>query len=171
MGLRCLLGHDFGPPEIEREREETGDEMVVTVRETETCRRCGEERVVSENKEVTAIRSPSEVDLDDGADASDSPDGPDARAKAAEPGDSTEPTSSSTGSTTDAGGVDVAPEGSDDGVILDDDERAQVFPGVTVHKDGHAHVIEADAETVDSRVFVFVEDQFGEDSYELLAED
>ncbi|WP_101295395.1 DUF7093 family protein [Halegenticoccus soli] len=57
MGLRCLFGHDFGDPEIEREREEQGKEMVVTVREVETCRRCGERRIVSENKEVTAVAS------------------------------------------------------------------------------------------------------------------
>jgi hypothetical protein len=35
MGLRCLLGHDYGETEIEREREEDGDEMVVTIREVE----------------------------------------------------------------------------------------------------------------------------------------
>lgn len=133
MGLRCLLGHDFGPPEIEREREETGDEMVVTVREIKTCRRCGEERVVSENKEVTAIRSPSEVDLDESETSDTAGDAGDAtgRERAAGAGDSTEPEGRSAApasaeSTANAGGVDVAPEGTDDGVILDDedDERA-----------------------------------------------
>ncbi|WP_224270216.1 DUF7093 family protein [Haloprofundus salinisoli] len=55
MGLRCLLGHDFDEPELEREREENGEERVVTIREVKTCIRCGETQVVSENKEVTAI--------------------------------------------------------------------------------------------------------------------
>ncbi|SEO51771.1 hypothetical protein SAMN04487948_10332 [Halogranum amylolyticum] len=61
MGLRCLLGHDFADPEIEREREEEGEEMVVTVREVKTCTRCGHTRIISENKEVTSIRPASEV--------------------------------------------------------------------------------------------------------------
>ncbi|MFA9515744.1 hypothetical protein ACERIT_00745 [Halopenitus sp. H-Gu1] len=55
MGLRCLLGHDFGEPTVEREREEEGDQVVITVREIEECDRCGERRVVSENKEVTTL--------------------------------------------------------------------------------------------------------------------
>jgi hypothetical protein len=55
MGLRCLLGHDFGEPETERERNEEGNEVVVTVREVKTCERCGEKQVVSENKEITSI--------------------------------------------------------------------------------------------------------------------
>lgn len=66
MGLRCLLGHDFGEAEVERDREEEGDEMVVTIREVKTCRRCGTERVISENKEVTSIRTAEEVGLDSG---------------------------------------------------------------------------------------------------------
>lgn len=69
MGLRCLLGHDFGEAEVEREREENGDEMVVTIREVKTCQRCGTERVISENKEVTSIRTAEEVGLDSGGDA------------------------------------------------------------------------------------------------------
>ena len=55
MGLRCLLGHDFSEPEIEKEREEDGREVVTTVREVKTCSRCGETQVVSENTEVTTI--------------------------------------------------------------------------------------------------------------------
>jgi hypothetical protein len=55
MGLRCLLGHDFDEPETERERNEEGNEVVVTVREVKTCTRCGEKQVVSENKEITSI--------------------------------------------------------------------------------------------------------------------
>jgi hypothetical protein len=60
MSLRCsLLGHDYGDAEIEREREEQGSEVVVTVREFEECNRCGKRSVISENKEVTALDSPA----------------------------------------------------------------------------------------------------------------
>ncbi|MFD1598717.1 DUF7093 family protein [Halobellus rarus] len=65
MGLKCrLLGHAYGDSEVERSREEQGDEVVVTIREMQVCERCGAEQVVSQNKEVTAIRSPAEVGLD-----------------------------------------------------------------------------------------------------------
>ncbi|MFC5368519.1 DUF7093 family protein [Salinirubrum litoreum] len=72
MGLRCLLGHDYGDPELERDRDEQGEEVVVTIREVATCTRCGAERVVSENKEVTSIASPAEIEglaADDAHDA------------------------------------------------------------------------------------------------------
>ncbi|MFB6146472.1 MAG: hypothetical protein ABEJ08_02170 [Halobacteriaceae archaeon] len=63
MSLRCsLLGHDFGDPETEREREERGDEAVTTVREVRTCRRCGERRVLSENTEVTHVGDDTSAD-------------------------------------------------------------------------------------------------------------
>jgi len=56
MGLRCsLLGHNFGDSEVEREREEQGSEVVVTIREEQTCSRCGKTKLVSENKEVTSL--------------------------------------------------------------------------------------------------------------------
>ncbi|MDS0297650.1 hypothetical protein NDI76_02710 [Halogeometricum sp. S1BR25-6] len=70
MGLKCrLLGHQYGDPEIERDREERGDEVVVTIREIQVCQQCGAEHVVSENKEVTTIRSAQEVGLDRQSDA------------------------------------------------------------------------------------------------------
>ena len=56
MGLRCsLLGHAYADPEIDRDRDDRGDEVVVTVRETKTCERCGAETVVSENTEVRPV--------------------------------------------------------------------------------------------------------------------
>ncbi|RQG94415.1 DUF7093 family protein [Natrarchaeobius chitinivorans] len=56
MVLRCsLLGHDYGETEVQREREERGSEVVVTVQEFEECARCGERNVISENTEVTSI--------------------------------------------------------------------------------------------------------------------
>ncbi|GGL33746.1 hypothetical protein GCM10009037_16680 [Halarchaeum grantii] len=83
MGLKCsLLGHEYGEPETEREREERGDEVVETVRTVEYCERCGAERVVSENTEVRSIRqAPPSLGDDrdetaataDTADATDAP--------------------------------------------------------------------------------------------------
>ena len=99
MSLRCsLLGHSYGDAEIEREREEQGSEVVVTVREFEECERCGDRKVVTENKEVTALETPARdinsaqedgasgaaggnAGSESGSDASagvDSPSGPDA---------------------------------------------------------------------------------------------
>ena len=61
MGVRCLLGHDFNEPELQREREEQGDEVIVTVREEKTCTRCGYSKTVSENKEITSIEQLAET--------------------------------------------------------------------------------------------------------------
>jgi len=56
MGFRCsLLGHNYGDSEVEREREEQGSEVVVTIREEQTCSRCGKTKLLSENKEVTSL--------------------------------------------------------------------------------------------------------------------
>ncbi|MDZ7701202.1 MAG: hypothetical protein U5J98_03580 [Halobacteriales archaeon] len=54
MGLRCLIGHDYGQPQTSRDRRERGNEVVTTVTEYRECTRCGHTRVISENKEVTA---------------------------------------------------------------------------------------------------------------------
>lgn len=65
MGLQCsILGHSFEPAGVEREREEQGSEVVTTEREIERCRRCGNERVVSESTEVTAVVDADAVGLD-----------------------------------------------------------------------------------------------------------
>jgi hypothetical protein len=110
MGLRCsLLGHDFGDPEVEREREERGSEVVLTVREIAECRRCSRTNVVSENKEVTALHGRDERD-EDGSDADLTVDA-----------DATpEP---STGEASDADENEVDEEDQeDDAVIIEDDE-------------------------------------------------
>jgi hypothetical protein len=52
MGLRCIIGHDYGEPQRTRERDESGDELVVTVREYRECRQCGHQKTISENTEV-----------------------------------------------------------------------------------------------------------------------
>src|SRR6056297_688033 len=72
MGLRCLLGHDFGEPELQREREEDGDEVVTTVKEVKTCARCGETQIVSENTEVTTMEQLAD---EAAADAAATPEG------------------------------------------------------------------------------------------------
>lgn len=72
MGLKCsVLGHKYGDETVERDREEQGSEVVITIREIETCERCDAERVVSENKEVTSIATPDdpETGADDAAGA------------------------------------------------------------------------------------------------------
>ncbi|EJN59479.1 DUF7093 family protein [Halogranum rubrum] len=125
MGLRCLLGHDFADPEIEREREEEGAEMVVTVREVKTCTRCGQTQILSENKEVTSIR-PARSDEPDPAETDDA---------ATEPnpdsggwGDANSSSFEETTAGDDSSFVDddfeppqTAEE--DDGVILEDDDE------------------------------------------------
>lgn len=63
MAIKCsLLGHKFGESSVERDREEQGSEVIITITETEVCERCGEERVVSENKEVTSLEMPHDVE-------------------------------------------------------------------------------------------------------------
>jgi hypothetical protein len=68
MGLRCLIGHDFGDLQTERDRRERGDEVVVTIREYRECARCGETRLVSENKEVRSAVTEEPSEESDGAD-------------------------------------------------------------------------------------------------------
>jgi len=66
MSFKCsVFGHAYGDAEIEREREEDGSEVVTTIRETQTCERCGESRVVSENKEVTTLETAADIVSED----------------------------------------------------------------------------------------------------------
>ena len=59
MSLKCsILGHRFDETAVERDRQEDGSEVVTTITELETCTRCGETRVVSENKEVRTLETP-----------------------------------------------------------------------------------------------------------------
>ncbi|MFB6303126.1 MAG: hypothetical protein ABEH78_09740 [Haloferacaceae archaeon] len=104
MELRCLLGHEFGEREVERERREEGDEVVVVYRTVENCRRCGERRVVSENKEVRALGALAGSESNDAA--------ADERAPAAGVGGATDdrPDGTPDGNETD-GGDDAGPPG------------------------------------------------------------
>ena len=56
-------------------------------------------------------------------------------------------------------------------VMLDPGEEEELFPGVEVRVDGYAVEIEADPEAARGRVFVFEEDELGEESYELVSEE
>ena len=102
MGLRCLLGHDFDEPELRREREENGEEVVITVSEEKTCSRCGYTKTVSENKEVTSIEQLAQT-------AGDSEPSATGTTTTAEQTDTT----AATGETATAGG-DAAPTTADD---------------------------------------------------------
>ncbi|ERH01615.1 MAG: hypothetical protein J07HN6_01171, partial [Halonotius sp. J07HN6] len=132
MGIRCLLGHDFGDPELERDREEQGDEVVVTVSEQQTCTRCGATKVVSENTEVTSLEqltetADDEVAAGDDTDAEPAADAPAATA-ADEPSADSQP-ADETGESVSAETIPEAPAttadaGADtetDGVTVSDD--------------------------------------------------
>lgn len=114
MGVTCsLLGHDYGAEETDREREERGDEVVITVRELRVCSRCGAELVTSENTEVRPVKSDPE---EAGAESTES-----------EPPSESRPGTRS-GPEVDVD-ADVGPEtsgspdtGSGDAIILEDDE-------------------------------------------------
>jgi hypothetical protein len=54
-------------------------------------------------------------------------------------------------------------------VVLDPNEETSIFPGVLVRDTNPRVEIEADPETARGRVFVFVEDEISEQSYELVA--
>jgi len=53
-------------------------------------------------------------------------------------------------------------------VMLDLDEETSVFPGVTVRNKQHRVRVEMDPETTEGRVFVFAEDEMGEQSWEIV---
>lgn len=129
MSFGCFLfGHDFGDAEVEREREEQGSEVITTIRERETCSRCGTYRVVSENTEVTTLETPADVVDDDSTEGTDADpeSAPGAAAvddsgspggETAERGEATEPTAVDHATDPATTGVDAE---ADDGVILDD---------------------------------------------------
>jgi hypothetical protein len=124
MGFKCsLLGHKFDETAVERDRTEEGTEVVITITEIETCSRCGESRVVSENKEVTTMESPPETDAD--APAADAAGGQGSDADAATPPEATDTTGSP--ETADAAANDAAATdpGSDDAEIIDADADAE----------------------------------------------
>jgi ribosomal protein S27AE len=119
MGLKCsVLGHSFEPADFEREREEQGSEVVTVVREIERCVRCGEQRVVSESTEVTAVVDEADVDLERG-DAADRGAGTTTDA----PGMETDiGADAAAGPTDDEGAFEARDPAEEDTEILTDDE-------------------------------------------------
>lgn len=107
MGIRCsLLGHDFGPPETERNREERGDEVVITIRELQVCTRCGAEQVTSESTEVRPVRPAPDSVTEEEPDTAAEPTSAPPEEPSAHPA---------------AGGDEPDPDVEDDAVILEDD--------------------------------------------------
>lgn len=128
MSLKCsVLGHRFGETSVERSREESGNEVVITEQEVRTCERCGHQRVVSENKEVTT-REPADDGLA-GTDKSTSP-GRASSTQTDTPVDEPDPqpvdeTAPSPGVENGTDGGGTAAPGADDGVILEPDEESE----------------------------------------------
>ena len=126
MGLRCLLGHDFGEPELQREREEEGDEVVTTVKEVKTCARCGETQIVSENTEVTTMEQLADEAAAKAGGGNDAAagagDAPSAAEETADSGAAPEQVEADDAATAGEGlTLDEEPgAGSDDAVIIDD---------------------------------------------------
>jgi len=57
-------------------------------------------------------------------------------------------------------------------VILESGDEEELFPGVTVRRiDGNRTEVDADPEIARGRVFVFVEDDWGEQSFEMVNAD
>ncbi|WP_128905975.1 DUF7093 family protein [Halorubrum amylolyticum] len=153
MGLRCLLGHDFDEPELRREREEDGNEVVTTVTEVKTCARCGETQVVSENTEVTTM----EQLTDEATAAGDGRTGPDADSDREAPMTGVEgagPEGVEVGADSGTAAADAAglgDDGGDDAVIIDDgseaDDAATDGPGAPGATDAGTPEAEPDGPT------------------------
>jgi hypothetical protein len=122
MSLKCsVLGHRFGDPTVERSRDESGSEVVITIQEVQTCDRCGQERVVSENKEVTTLETPEETPDPAGETPAESRDGSADEGTVREdepPVAEAEPAAATAGSGPDLGAAEEEP---DDGVILEEE--------------------------------------------------
>jgi hypothetical protein len=54
-------------------------------------------------------------------------------------------------------------------VVVESGETDEVFPGVIVGRDGQRNRVIADPEVAGGRVFVFVEDGWTEESYEIVS--
>lgn len=175
MGLTCsLLGHAFEDTDVERDREEQGSEVVTIVREVETCRRCGETRTISENKEVTAIVEPDDVGKTDDQSA-----GLGSMAETAEDGSTT------TDSTTDHPKVDADDAATDPGFeppddpaeedaeILSDDREARRGPGQWPEEEDDFEPTRLTGNRTDAtdRAAGAVDDGDGDDEQEVQAEE
>lgn len=76
MGLRCrIFGHAYDEAETEQEKQRRDEVLVTTFRETEICRRCGHENVVTEYS-VTAPLAAAEQTADAATDGPSGDPGP-----------------------------------------------------------------------------------------------
>ncbi len=56
-------------------------------------------------------------------------------------------------------------------ILLEQGESEEIFPGVTAHhRDGYRNEVEAEPAVARGRVFVFIEDEWGEQSYEFVSD-
>jgi len=146
MGIKCsVLGHAYGETTVERDREEQGSEVVITIREVETCDRCGNERVVSENKEVTSIETP---DDEDGYSGDDTPDdaGADATSDDGETGDTEGETEELSAAGEELSASEIVGGATDTSSTDDDDEDATPSPPDGNEPDTGAEIIDAESE-------------------------
>jgi DNA-directed RNA polymerase subunit RPC12/RpoP len=129
MSLKCsIFGHRFDEPAVERSRDESGSEVVITIREVQTCDRCGHQRIVSENKEVTTLE-PTDAPPDKSEPIEESPpagnaDGPQATQFAGEGGIMADEEPVVPEAEPDAGEATEeasAESGPDDGIILEEE--------------------------------------------------
>ncbi|OIB58507.1 DUF7093 family protein [Natrialba sp. SSL1] len=147
MVLRCsLLGHDYGESDVEREREERGSEVVVTVQEYEECVRCGDRHVISENTEVTSLSavSATQTESDTVTDAT-APDSETTSTPDPDPSHdevSTPPTDEPTHATADSSTteIDEADGVTDDGMIIDGEPDAAAVESGTEPEYGDGDV-------------------------------
>ena len=145
MGLRCILGHDFGETQTEREREERGDEVVETVTEVRECSRCGQREVVSESTEVTPLDTAAggtgtSGDTTDAAGPAPGGAGADRPASTGRSGATTDPETGHDPTPSDpAEPTDAVPE-SDVDVVIDEESEPDPEP------EDDAEIIDAEAE-------------------------
>ncbi|WP_257299693.1 hypothetical protein [Haloarchaeobius sp. FL176] len=125
MGLMCSLrGHDWSERELEDERDERGNEVVLTVREYEVCSRCDARNLVSENTEVTTVADTGDGTSDDAESEETGNDEPheterEPAAPPAEPDD--DPVDDAVAAAEDE---DAAVEGDDAAIIVDAEDDA-----------------------------------------------
>ncbi|MFC6952023.1 DUF7093 family protein [Halorubellus litoreus] len=148
MGLRCsLIGHDWGESEIERDRDEQGSEVVLTVREYEVCARCDDRNLISENTEVTTLATDDEA-----APAERAPEPTRDGTEAPEAGDgaAAEPTADAAGAAdaAEAGDVDAEPGTDATGDGADTHGDAAAHEGAPAEA-GAAEIIGGDAGSTD----------------------
>jgi ssDNA-binding Zn-finger/Zn-ribbon topoisomerase 1 len=137
MNMRCsLLGHSEGEEEVETIREET-DEGVIEIEQTyRECTKCGNKRVITENKSVRGEANTADTSMDTETEASFSAPSPDAPLasdiKPSEDGeyrdaiiiDNPEPSTSDVEASPVSG--DTEPSSASDGVIVENADEQPV---------------------------------------------